>query len=165
MSEWRFYMDNKDTRLSETGNTNNDTKSNINNENNEYTRYNTYEERGHMNIPAVILSVISIFILCCIPFQVRYKPICYIDLEEGKLMLAMLLTMAFFYFLCFDMVAFCVASVNMAFLIINTYEMFIYARSDLLRGFYLLWTLSFLIMVVNFLYPFILKKIKKRKKQ
>lgn len=85
-------MDNKDTRLSETGNTNNDTKSNINNENNEYTRYNTYEERGHMNIPAVILSVISIFILCCIPFQVRYKPICYIDLEEGKLMLAMLLT-------------------------------------------------------------------------
>ena len=155
-------MDNKDTRHSETRNAAEDTNNNINNE---YTRYNTYEERGHMNIPAVILSVISIFILCCIPFQVRYKPICYIELEEGKLMLAMLLTMAFFYFLCFDMVAFCVASVNMAFLIINTYEMFIYSRSDLLQGFYMLWSLSFLIMVVNFLYPFILKKIKKRKKQ
>lgn len=126
--------------------------------------FNTYNERGHRNFPAAILSVISVFVLCCVPFMIRYKPICYIEMEEGKLMLATLISMVVFYFLGFDMLAFCVTIVNIALLVMNTYDMFLYSRGDLLGGFYWILILSVLIVVFHFLYPYIMKKADEKKK-
>lgn len=126
-------------------------------------RYNTYEERKSMNVVPFIISVISVVVLCCMPFEIHYgEPECYIAFDNGKLMLAILLAMAFFYFLGFDMVAFCVASVNLAYLAINTYDLFFYYRSELLSGFYTLWACAILIVITHFLYPWIRKKVHKK---
>ena len=138
-------------------------KTNLNNENKKVS-YNTFEERRKMNIAAFIITIIALITLCCMPFDLYYgKPACYIEYEDGKLMLAILLSMAFFYFLSFDMVAFCVASVNVAFLAINTYQRILYETSELLPGFYVLWSCSILVMIVHFLYPYIVKKIRNKK--
>lgn len=131
----------------------------------EQMQYNTYEERGRMNVVPFIISIIALIVLCCMPFEIHYgEPACYIEFENGKLMLAILLSMAFFYFLGFDMVAFCIASVNVAYLAINTYDLFFYYRSELLSGFYTLWVCSLLIVITHFLYPWIAKKIRNLKK-
>lgn len=126
-------------------------------------RYNTYEERKSMNVVAFVLTIVALVVLCCMPFDLYYgKPVCYIAYEDGKLMLAILLTMAFFYFLSFDMLAFCISSVNAAFLAINTYQRILYESSELLGGFYVLWLCSLAILVMHFLYPYLRKKLKKK---
>ncbi len=131
----------------------------------EEIRYNTYNERGHRNVPAIIFSIVSIFVLCCVPFLTRYNmPICYIEQEDGKLMLATLVSMAIFYFLGFDMVGLCVATVNIALLVFNTYDMFLHSRNYLLGGFYWILALSVLVIISHFIYPLIIKGAEKRKK-
>lgn len=148
-------FDNKEALVSENNKSENVRK--------EMEAYNTYEERGRMNVVPFIISIIALIVLCCVPFEIHYgEPACYIEFENGKLMLAILLAMAFFYFLCFDMLAFCVASVNLAYIAINTFDLFLYYRSELLPGFYALWACSLLVVITHFLYPWILKKIKNK---
>lgn len=129
----------------------------------EQVNYNTFEEKKRINIAAFVISILALAVLCCMPFDLYYgKPACYIEYENGKLMLAILLSIAFFYFLGFDMVAFCVASVNAVFLGINTYQQILYESEELLPGFYLLWICSLAIIVVHFLYPYLANKIMKK---
>lgn len=135
-----------------------------NKENREGPVYNTYEERRHINIASLLITLFELIVLCCVTFKIHQAvPVCFISLDDGKMMLAILLAIVLFYVLCFDMLAFCVETVSIAFLVISTYKFFFEPQS-LLPGFFLIYACSILVMVAHFLYPYILKKVKEKKR-